>query len=111
MVLVPMSVRLFPMVMGMLMIMTKVVMKMHGAACSADPASLIRIEVQMPAIVWKLAQFGLKCLGVDSKADHRAEIHVAADTGGAVVDEGRHGIAIGYEIRLSLICLHEPSAS
>ena len=44
----------------------------------------------MPSLVGQLTQFCFKHLWVNAESDHGSEVHVAADSGWAVVDECRH---------------------
>ena len=69
---------------------TMVIMRMHAATNSANPAACVGVEVKMPSLVGQLTQFCFKRLWVNAEGDHGSEVHVAADSGRAVVDECRH---------------------
>lgn len=63
---------------------------MHRAARAADAAALVVIEVRVPTIVGQFAQFRFELRRVNPEADHGAKVHVAADSGRAIIDESGH---------------------
>ena len=60
------------------------------AAEAADAAALSGFELERPTGIGEFAQFGFEGGGVYAERHHCSEIHIAADSGGAMVVQNTH---------------------
>jgi len=84
-----MPVRMFVLV--VMMVMPAFALQHPIAAGAGDAAAGVGLKADLPAVEAELSQLGFQLLGVDAEGDHRAEVHIAADPGGALIIESAHG--------------------